>query len=1118
MDEKTNSARHERQRLIEDLFDAIRALPVEMRQARLAAAEVSDDVRAEVSSLLAFDGDTVAATRAFDTSFKPFVPETCLGVSVDGFMIHSALGSGGMGAVFEAEQERPQRRVAIKVLGAAGARPSASRRFLQESAFLARLDHPNIARVIAAGVLRGTDGVERPYFAMELVRGGRAITRWARETRADRATILSTFADACDAVGSGHRAGIAHLDLKPSNLLVGADGRVRVIDYGIARSLEQVESLAIHGSTASSEHGIAGTPQYMSPEQFKRDPRMLDSRTDVYALGLVLFELVTERLPYDTRGSTLSRIATMVRDCVPPSPRQVDSNIPRALSAIVERAIAKKPESRYGTASELADDLRRFLRDDPVIAAPATRVEELARFVRKNKSFSVAAALALVATIAAVVGTFQRAVDSSNAAAQSARIASFANLRAATAALREGDPAEAARQMDRVRSVDRGWESRHLFASVGRHELYAPVDGEILHVAVASETGEVACGVSGGFVVIVDPKRPEPYEIYDLRNEFGDSPNPHFPTMAIAANGRRVLAPLGMGRLMELDRDRGTWREFPVAGPWCADANGATVVADTGTMMFVPRGRDTPSARVPFLGDPVAVSIARGGRFASVVLRDGTVAAYEIDTATGTIVERWRSVHVVRQPRALAMADDGSAVVVVSRDPEIVRLDGRDGAVLRRAELAGGAVFELAFAHDGESVAASSWAHTIRIIDAQSLEIREFLGGTLGHVWGIDYSPDDSRVIGRVIMPLAVPRDDRAHMEWIGGYRLGQRGATRDIDLGRDVLAADPEWAQQRMWIVDGAGSLGTIDLVNGAWTSFGAVGSDVRVVRHLGDGFLLGTNAGAVVRLERRGDGSLVERWRRQTFSSMITALDVSPDGACIACGSRERTAVCLDATTGEEQWRSALPTGKSGPERQRVSRFVFIEAGRSVVPFSVDAGTYVPVLSLKNGRELRRFSEESVEVESVLPIDHGACVAAGVTGAFFLYEDGQPIAAMEVARNGGLLGEIAGDATESTRRILLAARDGLLRVIALYSESFELANDKSNFAEDVMRLDLPTGIALAAGYNAERDEVVVLTNRGRLRAWSGRADPATKPDDRIGQLEALKRGNSTQKSAGTK
>ena len=1098
------------QQCIEDLFEDVRGLPPNEREARMAAAPVTEEVRAEVRSLLAFDGETVHIASSSHARMAPFDATSCLGVSVDGFTIRAVIGSGGMGTVFEAAQERPQRLVALKVLSTMGTRQNAARRFLRESDFLARLDHPNIARVIAAGILRSADGSERPYFAMELVENGRAITRWMTETNPSREVALAKFAEACDAVGAGHRAGIAHLDLKPSNLLIGADGRVRVIDYGIARSLERVDQSVAPLSSESLEQGLVGTPQYMSPEQFSRDHRTVDSRADVYALGLMLYELTTGRLPYETRGMNFQAIAQLVRDAQPIAPRLVDAHVPRPLDAIIRRAIAKDPALRYSTASELADELRRFLADEPVVAEPMTRVESITRVVRKNKAFASLAVLAFVASLVAAVVAWNAALDAEHASTRSARLASLANLRAATAAMREDDPAEAAKLLDRVRMEDRGWEARHLLASIARHELYAPIYSEILHLAVAGETGEVACGVSSGFVVIVDPKKPEPYEIHDLRAEFGDFANKFFPTMAISSDGRRILAPLGSGRLMELNRDRGSWSEFPVAGPWCADADGATVVADMGAIMFVPRDKVQPSARVAFEGTPISVSIARGGHFAAALLADGTVVFYEIDRAAGAISERWRTKNVFRQPRALAVADDGATVIAVSRDPELARLDGQDGSITRRAALAGGAVFELSFARGAGVIAASSWANTIRIIDAETLAIREYLGGTLGHVWGIDFSPDDSRVIGRVIAPVPDPSEGRTSMEWLGAYRVGVSGAARDIDLGREVLAADRELMDGRVWIVDGDGMLGAIRVEDGVFEPIGSIGEQATSafrLRRVGESFYVGWRTGHVARFDRGADGTLVERWRRQVYGSVITALDIAPDGQSVACGARERSAVLLDAATGEERWRRPLPLGLSGPERLQVSRFGFIDGGRSVVPFAVDAGTYVPVLSIEDGRETRVFLPESVEVEGAVPASEGRFIGVGVTGGVFLFEAGRPVGAANVARNGGVLAMLPGG-----ERCMFAARDGLLRIVSLDLDAGRTGTHDLRGIEDLMRLDLPSGAVLCVGFDPARDEVVVVTGRGKLRAWSGRVDPASVPRSGVGQLEALKRNEEAR------
>jgi WD40 repeat protein len=357
-------------------------------------------------------------------------------------------------------------------------------------------------------------------------------------------------------------------------------------------------------------------------------------------------------------------------------------------------------------------------------------------------------------------------------------------------------------------------------------------------------------------------------------------------------------------------------------------------------------------------------------------------------------------------------------------------------------------------------------------------------------------------------------------MEWLGGYRIGNPGGTRDFDIGRDVLAACAEMNEGKIYLVDIDGQLGALHTDDGVVDPIGTVGVDARLLRHVAlaagndigavESFYIGMSTGVVVRFDRTSDGSIVERWRTPVFSAGITALEISPDQTSVACGTRERTCVVLEAASGEERWRSALPVGTSGTERQRVSGVAFIDDGQALVPFSVDSLCHIPVLSLRDGRELRVFSPECVEVESFVSASPERFLGVGVTGAMHAFREGQPIAATNVARNGGIISALPSD-----DRFLLAARDGLLRVLSIkLDESAEFQRPLRGI-EDLMRLDLPAGIALAVGFNPTRDEVAVLSNRGRLRVWSGRVDPASVPRAGVGQLEALKRDEARRGSS---
>lgn len=326
---------------------------------------------------------------------------------IGNYTIHGVLGRGGMGVVFEAEQEAPRRPVALKVIrGARYVDELTLKLFRRETELLGRLDHPGIAKIYEAG--RTADG--EPYFAMELARG-RTLAHWAEigdGARLDRAAIeqrLLVFVRICEAVGFAHRRGVIHRDLKPANVIVGAPDEttglpaIKVLDFGLARLAENDDPDA----TAMTQDGqTRGTLAYMSPEQIQGRANSPDVRVDVYALGIVLYEVLTGTRPYDT-GASVARAVRAICEEAPGTLRDAwrGPSAPDAdLETIVATALAKDPDRRYATVDALADDVTRYLERQPIKARPASTAYVVRMLVRRNP---LASALTTVA-LAMVVG------------------------------------------------------------------------------------------------------------------------------------------------------------------------------------------------------------------------------------------------------------------------------------------------------------------------------------------------------------------------------------------------------------------------------------------------------------------------------------------------------------------------------------------------------------------------------------------------------------------------------------------------------------------------------------------------------------------------------------------
>ena len=428
---------------LEAMFEAALALETDAQRADYLNRACPDPgLRREVESLLAahqnpdslFEGETVRVEA---------VPSEGVGTVIGRYKLLEKLGEGGFGAVWLAEQKEPVRRkVALKVIKLGMDTKQVVARFEAERQAPALMDHPNIAKVLDAG----TTDAGRPYFVMELVRGI-PITKFCDENKLATRERLDLFIKVCHAVQHAHQKGIIHRDLKPSNVLVTLHDGVpvpKVIDFGIAKATQQeLTDKTLH----TLFQQFIGTPAYVSPEQAEMSGLDIDTRSDIYSLGVLLYELLTGKTPFDGKellASGLDEMRRTIREKEPPRPstrlsqtlvaanvsslkspgskppteEEVRADSRRLLRIketiallrgdldwIVMKCLEKDRTRRYETANGLATDLKRHLNSEPVVARPPSTAYRIQKFVRRNKAGVTAAALVLVLLVAGVVGT-----------------------------------------------------------------------------------------------------------------------------------------------------------------------------------------------------------------------------------------------------------------------------------------------------------------------------------------------------------------------------------------------------------------------------------------------------------------------------------------------------------------------------------------------------------------------------------------------------------------------------------------------------------------------------------------------------------------------------------------
>jgi serine/threonine protein kinase/WD40 repeat protein len=808
---------------LEDLFDEALALDTEARELFLRNLETRDPGRGrELRNLIAILPDAESREVAdhaehraehgaehraehggnsdgehgsdIDQARDPFVFEPAIGENIGGCILESVIGRGGVGIVYAAVQLDPPRPVAVKILRLLGSRASHLRRFRIEARALARLVHPALARIYATGAaLRA--GAEIPYIVMERIDGARNFVEWARGSDVASTNqpkdIARQLAEICDGLQHCHNRGVIHRDLKPSNLLVGADGHPHIIDFGVARlaSLDASD----HGETLMG--AIIGTPAYMAPEQFELPPNEVDARVDIHALGVVLYESLVGRRPYEIPRHLYFDAAQIMRLSNPANPHLIDSNIPRDLAAIVMKAMAKDRDRRYLSATALADDLRAFVDGRSVRARAESSPERLIRSMRRNPAWTTTIVVSLLALATATVVSL-------NTLARARADRDRARVNLATIDAERGQLSyESGRLLD-LETIDSPLVSGMLRRMID-NSIAPSVQltvGNLMGGAMSPDGRRWLAVSDGGEFGLVDfttgkCMRPQ---LMGVANCFA---------AGFSFDGQRIFAGARSNELVELFVDRAAVPIAQVGGMiraiLPAADNDRLLLVSANSLSVLRLSTGVQQSLYIGAGNELGSGAWNGAGIAYIVQGDRSVGAFEIPDDGPP--KRLAGFHfATNSARTVAVAPDGQRIAIGSSFGGVAIADARTGAVEHRTHVRH-EVWSMAFSRDGLLLHVgerSGRVHNFEVATGQFRALHSISSGE--PVWGLGEAANGTIAanIGNCMAffsaslawdtePESFGVEPRALslLEGRTVRAVGADGRVSDLDLGRGTWA-----------------------------------------------------------------------------------------------------------------------------------------------------------------------------------------------------------------------------------------------------------------------------------------------------------------------------------------